>query len=44
MISPLNEKTIEKHEIIKSAGYSHVSTYKCQLKNNKEFQEFAKKT
>ena len=38
----LNDLTIEKRETIKSAGYNHVSTYKCQLNKNKEFQKFAK--
>ena len=38
----LNDLTIEKRETIKSAGYSHVSTYECQLNKNKEFQKFAK--
>ena len=34
----LNNKTIEKLETIKNAGYSHVSTYECQLAKNKDFQ------
>ena len=38
----LNDKTIEKRENIKSAGYNHVSIYECQLNKNKEFQQFAK--
>ena len=37
-----NEQTVEKREIIKTAGYKHVSIYECQLKNNKDFQKFAK--
>ena len=31
----LNDKTIEKREIIKNAGYNHVSTYECQLAKTK---------
>ena len=31
----LNNLTIEKREIIKSAGYNHVSTYECQLNKKK---------
>ena len=38
----LNDKTIEKRETIKNAGYKHVSTYECQLAENKDFQKFAK--
>ena len=38
----LNDKTIEKRENIKSAGYNHVSIYECQLGRDKEFQRFAK--
>ena len=38
----LNDKTIEKRETIKNAGYNHVSTYECQLAKNKDFQKFAK--
>ena len=38
----LNDLTVEKRDIIKSAGYNHVSTYECQLTKNKEFQKFAK--
>ena len=38
----LNDKTIEKRENIKSAGYNHVSIYECQLTKNKDFQKFAK--
>ena len=38
----LNDQTIEKHDTIKNAGYSHVSTYECQLAKNKNFQKFAK--
>ena len=38
----LNKNTIEKREIIKSAGYKHVEVYECQLKNNKDFQKFVK--
>ena len=38
----VNEKTIEKREIIKSSGYKYVSIYECQQKNNKEFQRFVK--
>ena len=37
----LNDKTIEKRETIKNAGYSHVSTYECLLAKNKDFQKFA---
>ena len=39
----LNEQTIEKREMIKSAEYKHVSIYECQLKNNKDFQSFIKR-
>ena len=38
----LNDLTIEKRETIKKAGYNHVSTYECQLTENKDFQKFAK--
>ena len=38
----LNDKTIEKRENIKNAGYSHVSTYECQLSKSKDFHKFAK--
>ena len=38
----LNDKTIEKCETIKNAGYNHVSTFECQLAKNKDFQKFAK--
>ena len=39
----LNDQTIEKkNETIKNAGYKHISTYKCQLAKNKDFQKFAK--
>ena len=38
----LNDQTIEKHEIIKNAGYNHVSTYECQLAKNKDFHKFTK--
>ena len=38
----LNDQTIEKCNIIKDAGYNHISTYECQLIKNKEFQKFAK--
>ena len=38
----LNNKTIEKCETIKHAGYSHISTYECQLNKNKTFQKFTK--
>ena len=38
----LNDQTIEKCDIIKNAGYNHVSTYECQLAKNKDFQKFAK--
>ena len=38
----LNDQTIEKRDTIKNAGYSHVSTYDCQLAKNKDFQKFAK--
>ena len=38
----LNDLTVEKRDTIKNAGYSHVSTYECQLTKNKEFQKFAK--
>ena len=41
-VGTFNDKTIEKREIIKYAGYSHVSTYECQLSKNKDFQKFAK--
>ena len=37
----LNDKTIEKRETIKNAGYKHISTYECQLAKNKDFQKFA---
>ena len=38
----LNDRTIEKRETIKNAGYNHVSTYECQLAKNKDFRKFAK--
>ena len=38
----LNDLTVEKCDTIKNTGYSHVSTYECQLTKNKEFQKFAK--
>ena len=38
----LNDKTIQKSETIKNAGYNHVSTYECQLAKNKDFQKLAK--
>ena len=38
----LNDKTIEKREAIKNAGYNDVSTYECQLAKNKDFQKFSK--
>ena len=38
----LNDLTNEKREIIKSAGYNHVSVYECQLNNNEDFQKYAK--
>ena len=38
----LNDLTVEKCDIIKKAGYNHVSTYECQLTKNKDFQRFAK--
>ena len=38
----LNDQTIEKRDTIKNAGYSHVSTYECQLAKNKDFRKFAK--
>ena len=38
----LNKNTNEKFEIIKQAGFKHVSIYECQLKNNKDFQKFVK--
>ena len=38
----LNDRTIEKRENIKNAGYNHVSTYECILNKNKDFQKFAK--
>ena len=38
----LNDLTVEKRDTIKNAGYNHVSTYKCQLTKNKDFQKFAK--
>ena len=38
----LNDKTIEKRETIKNAGYKHVSTYECQLAKNEDFQKFPK--
>ena len=38
----LNDQTIEKRETIKNAGYRHVTTYVCQLAENKDFQKFAK--
>ena len=37
----LNYQTIEKRDIIKKAGYNHISTYECQLTKNKDFQRFA---
>ena len=41
-MSTLNDLTVEKRDTIKKAGYSHVSTYECQLTKNKDFQKFAK--
>ena len=38
----LNDQTIEKRDTIKNAGYNHISTYECQLANNKDFRKFAK--
>ena len=38
----LNEKTLEKREMIMSAGYKHVSIYEYQLKNTKDLQKFVK--
>ena len=38
----LNDLTIEKRETMKKAGYNQVSTYECQLTENKDFQKFAK--
>lgn len=38
----LIKKAIEKHEMIKSAGYKHISIYECQLQNNKDYQKFVK--
>ena len=38
----LNDLTVEKCDIIRNAGYNHVSTYECQLTKNKEFEKFAK--
>ena len=38
----LNDLTVEKRDTIKNVGYSHVSTYECQLTKNKDFQKFAK--
>ena len=38
----LNNKTIEKCETIKNAGYNHVSIYQCQFAKKKDFQKFAK--
>ena len=38
----LNDQTIGKRDTIKNAGYNHVSTYECQLTENKDFQKFAK--
>ena len=38
----LNDLTVEKRDIIKNAGYNHVSNYECQLTENEEFQRFAK--
>ena len=32
--------TVEKRDTIKNGGYSHVSTYECQLTRNKDFQKF----
>ena len=37
----LNDLTVKKRDIIKNAGYNHVSTYECQLTKNKDFQKFA---
>ena len=41
-MSTLNDLTIEKRDTIKNAGYNHVSTYECQLTENKDFHKFAK--
>lgn len=41
-MATLNENTIEKREMIKSAGYKHVEVYECQLRNNKDFQKLSK--
>ena len=38
----LNDLTVKKRDIIKKAGYNHVSTYECQLTKNKDFQILAK--
>ena len=38
----LNDQTIEKREIIKNAGCSHVSNYECQIVKNKDFKKFVK--
>ena len=38
----LNRLTIEKRKTIEKAGYNHVSTYECQLVNDKDYQTFAK--
>ena len=37
----LNDQSIEELDIIKNAGYNHVSTYECQLAKNKDFRKFA---
>ena len=45
IINNKNQKdmgTLKKIEIIKQAGFKHVSIYECQLKNNKDFQKFVK--
>ena len=33
----LNDKTIEKRETIKNAGYKHISTYECQPAKKQRF-------
>ena len=38
----LNDQIIEKNETIKNAGYKDISTYKCQLAKNKDFQKLGK--
>ena len=36
------DQAIEKRETIKNTGYNHISTYECQLTENKAFQKFTK--